>query len=230
MKLTPHSELILRNFASINSNLFVRAGNYIKTKSPMAELVVEAELDVKFPREFGIFDMKQFLASVELIEDPSLDFGDRSVTIHNEMSSVKYNYADMDALNVYEGTPKIPDTKVSFVLRKDQLDSLKKAASVLHHEDIAFINVDGKLAAQVDTVNSMNKNVSRNSFNINLGIDVEGDFKYVVKLSQLVMIPGDYAVEFASGKRDHFAKFKLVDHPNLTYWMGLQRKESYYND
>lgn len=230
MKLTPTSEVILKNFASINPNLYVKPGNHIISKSPVAELVVEANLDVEFPVEFGIFDMNKFLSSIALVDDPNLEFGDKSVRIYNENTSLRYNYADKDALNIFDRKPSIPEAKIKFTLKQGQLDSLKRAASVLSHEDIAFVNVDGKLVARVDTVNSMNKDVSRNSFEINLGVDVEGDFRYVAKLSQLVMIPGNYEVEFSSSARDHFGKFYRTDETGLTYYMGLQRKESYYNE
>lgn len=229
MKLTPTSEVLLKNFASINPNFYAVPGNHISTKSPTSELVVHCDLDIEFPVEFGIFDMNKFLSSVALVDDPELDFEERSVRIFNQSTSLKYNYADKEALNTFDRVPTMGDVKVAFVLKQSQLDSLKKAASTLAHDDIAFVNVDGKLTAVVDTVNSMNKNVQRNTFELNLDVPVQGDFRYVVKLSQLVMIPGDYSVEFSSERRAHYGKFFRTDATNLTYYMGLNFKESYYN-
>ena len=232
MKLSPTSEVILSNFASINPNLYVYPGNYIKAKSGVAELVVEANLDVEFPVEFGIYDMSKFLSAIDLVEDASLDFNDKSVRIYNDSVSLKYNYADRDALNVYENNPAdiVGEAKVAFDLKRNQLDSLKKAASILKHEHIAFVSEGGKLVARVDTINTMNKAVARDTYEMAFDIEVDADFRYVVKLSQLVMIPGDYRVEFSSTNRNHFAKFYRQDETNLTYYLGLQKKESYYNE
>ena len=229
MKLTEQSLLILKNFSAINPNLYVMPGNTIKTRSQMTELAVRASIDVEFPVEFGIFDMGQFLSSVALVEDAELEFSERSVEISGQGTRLKYNYSDKNALCVFESEVKMPEAKVEFTLKADDLNRLKSAASVLGHDDITFINVDGRLTARVDTVTSMNKNVASNTFDIDLDTEVEGDFSYVVKLGQLVMLPDDYTIKFASpSKTTHLAEFSSKQH-DLQYWIGLQR-ESYYND
>lgn len=232
MKLTPVSKTILDNFASINPNLYVQPGNLIKVKSPVAELVAEAELDISFPKEFGIFDMNKFLSVVNLVDNAELNFLDKSVEVFNDTSSVRYTYADKAALNIFEGEVQIPEPTVKFTLKKAELEKLIKAANLLSHQEISFTNEGGVLVAMVDTVSPMNKNVATNAFKMGLDVPVpvDSDFRYVVKLSHLVMLPGDYEVSFAHIKKSaFFAKFKLAGYPNLTYYMGLPKKECYVN-
>lgn len=230
MKLTDTSLSILKNFSGINPNLYVNPGNVIKTRSQKQELAVKATIDVNFPVEFGIFDMGQFLSSIALVENAELEFSERSVEISGDGTRLKYNYSDKNALCIFETEVKMPEAKLEFTLKAADLDRLKSAASVLGHDDITFINVDGNLTARVDTVTSMNKNVASNTFDIDLGVDAgTADFCYVVKLGQLVMLPGDYTIKFASpSKTTHLAEFSSQQH-ELQYWIGLQR-ESYYND
>ena len=86
---------ILKNFASMNSNILVKPGNVIKTitpsKSGMAEAVIEETFDV----EFGIWDLNKFLGLVSLFNNPQFEFGEKSVSITGSNGSVvKYNYSE----------------------------------------------------------------------------------------------------------------------------------------
>ena len=52
---------ILKNFSEINQNLLVKEGNTLSTISVMKNILADAEVSESFPKEFGIYDLNDFL-------------------------------------------------------------------------------------------------------------------------------------------------------------------------
>ena len=94
MKLSNETREVLKNFASINSNLLVKAGNKIATMSAMRNIVALATIEETFEREFAIYDLNEFLAALSLFKKPVLDFKEKYMMIAEEGSkkSIKYYY------------------------------------------------------------------------------------------------------------------------------------------
>ena len=110
MKLTQKTFSILKNFASINQSLYVSKGNVIKTISEIKSVIAEAEVQQMFPRDFGIYDLNQFLGVLSLFEEPDLNFDTTCVHISgSENASSSYFYADKATIRT------VPPEK-SFVL------------------------------------------------------------------------------------------------------------------
>ena len=74
MNLSNETVSVLKNFASINQNLVIKSGNNISTMSAMKNIIASAKVKEKFPTEFAIYDLNEFLASISLFDKPSLDF------------------------------------------------------------------------------------------------------------------------------------------------------------
>ena len=81
MKISNDTLAILKNFASINSNVLIKPGNMVKTISPVKNVLVESHVTEDFPVEFGVWDLNKFLATVNLFTDPIFNFEDKYVTI-----------------------------------------------------------------------------------------------------------------------------------------------------
>ena len=64
MKLTSKTISILKNFSTINQNLMVKTGNALSTMSAMKNIVAQAEVTEKFPQDFAIYDLNEFLSRV----------------------------------------------------------------------------------------------------------------------------------------------------------------------
>ena len=80
MKLSKDTVAIFKNFAGINSNLLLKAGNKLATISAQKNVMADVTVAETFP-DFGIYDLNEFLGAMSLFEDPDLEFGDKSVTI-----------------------------------------------------------------------------------------------------------------------------------------------------
>ena len=101
MNLSSDTVNVLKNFSDINQNILVKPGNKIQTISTMKNILAEAEVSEKFEDEFAIYDLPEFLRSVELFEKPELKFnGGTNVAISEEKSrqNIKYFFADKSVI------------------------------------------------------------------------------------------------------------------------------------
>ena len=99
MNLTTDTLSVLKNFSDINQNILVKPGNKIQTISTMKNILAEAEVSEKFEDEFAIYDLPEFLRSVELFEKPELKFnGGTNVNISQNSQSIKYFFADKSVI------------------------------------------------------------------------------------------------------------------------------------
>jgi hypothetical protein len=89
MNLSSDTVAVLKNFSDINQNILVKPGNKVQTISTMKNILAEAEVSEKFEDEFAIYDLPEFLRSVELFEKPELKFnGGGYVNISQQRQSM----------------------------------------------------------------------------------------------------------------------------------------------
>ena len=129
MKLSDKTLTILKNFAGINNSILVKEGTNLRTISVAKNILAEAEIKEEFPREFGIYDLNQFLNGLSLHQDPDLDFTkDTYLDIKEGKRRVKYFFADP---NVIIAPPEkdisLPTQDVCFNLDSTSLEKLLKA-------------------------------------------------------------------------------------------------------
>ena len=72
MELNEDTLQILKNFASINSNIVFDEGSTIKTISEAKNILSEATISESFPQKFGVYDLNEFLGVLGLVDKPSL--------------------------------------------------------------------------------------------------------------------------------------------------------------
>ena len=140
MKLSNETREVLKNFASINSNLLVKAGNKIATMSAMRNIVALATIEETFEREFAIYDLNEFLAALSLFKKPVLDFKEKYMMIAEEGSkkSIKYYYTPNDMVTEPKSDLHMPETDVEFVLTHDEFVNIQRAAAVLGVPDLVM--------------------------------------------------------------------------------------------
>ena len=74
MKLSDNTLNLLKNFSSINPSLLFKQGNSLRTMSVAKNILAEVEITEEFPNDFAIYDLNQFLNTLNLHKDPELDF------------------------------------------------------------------------------------------------------------------------------------------------------------
>ena len=212
---------LLKNFASINSNILVKPGDTIKTISPVKNIMAVATVPETFDTEFGIWDLNKFLGTASLFDSPSFEFGERSVTISGSgASSVNYYYSEPRLLTVPTKDIVMPDPVVSFNLTQDALNEINRASSVMQLPDLV-VRSEGTMIVMVALDR---QDDTTNSYSVELGeMSVESDFEFVFRVDNLKLLPGDYRVDVTDKVVSQFTHSQL----DLTYWIALESDSRY---
>lgn len=212
---------LLKNFASINSNILVKPGDTIKTISPVKNIMAVATVPETFDTEFGIWDLNKFLGTVSLFDSPSFEFGERSVTISGSGgSSVNYYYSEPRLLTVPTKEIVMPDPVVSFNLTQDALNEINRASSVMQLPDLV-VRSEGTTIVMVALDR---QDDTTNSYSVELGeLSVESDFEFVFRVENLKLLPGDYRVDVTDKVVSQFTHTQL----DLKYWIALESDSRY---
>lgn len=221
MVLTEKTLQVLKNYSNINRNILIKEGNVLKTISEALNVFASAEVDMTFPRTFGIYDLNEFLNVISLADSPRLTFENEHVLITDGTgrSKIKYFYAAQDTITCPKKDPTMPsDANISFVLDSETLSRIKRAASVLGHTELS-VSVDNGLL-NLSVIDSSDK--TSNVFSIYVdGTFANSDFELVFNISNLKMIDGDYDVKISDQRFiSHF-----VNRDNgVQYWVALEKK------
>jgi len=220
MKLSESTVNLLKNFSSINQSILFKSGTKLRSISVMKNILVEANIAEDIPRDFGIYDLNQFLNGLSLHTSPDLDFGDEDYVIIKEgrMRS-KYFFADPSVIvSPPEKEISLPSEDVCFELTSQQLDRLKKAASVYQLPDISAVG-DGN---EIKLVARDKKNDTSNDFSIVVG-ETDAEFVFNFKEENLKIVPGNYEVVVSSKLLSRFQN-KNID---VTYYIALEPDSSF---
>ena len=216
MNLSSDTVAVLKNFSDINQNILVKPGNKVQTISTMKNILAEADISETFEQEFAIYDLPEFLRSVDLFDSPSLKFnGGSSVTINEEKSkqNIKYFFADKSVIVAPTKSITMPDKFVTFTFKKESFAKLMKAATTLNLPDVAVIG-NGKSISMVATDK---KNKSSNEYSIDVG-ESDKTFKAYFKVENFKMITDDYDVAISNQKISHFVN----RNKKVQYWIALE--------
>jgi hypothetical protein len=129
MKLSDKTLSLLKNFSTINQSILFKKGTRLRTISVMKNILAEATVSEELPKDFGIYDLNQFLNGLSLHNSPELDFAnDNHVVIKEGRSRSKYFFADPQVIvTPPEKEMNLPSEDVTFDLSTEQLDKLLKA-------------------------------------------------------------------------------------------------------
>lgn len=210
---------VVKNFGTINQNLVFKKGNILRTVSDVKNVMARAVLTDDFPKDFGIYDVNEFIGACSLIENGHVSFEDKYLHIANDRMSIDYFYSDPDMLtNPPEKDINMPESEVRFTFTQEILNQIRRASSVLGHSSVIIGEVDNGTVSlsMVDT-----KNETSNAFSIEVGGEFSGGNlpRLSINIDNLKLLPGDYEVEVSSKL---ISKFEHTDR-DLTYWIALEK-------
>ena len=215
MNLSDKTLTILKNFAGINNSILVKEGNQLRTISVAKNILAEASIDEEFPREFGIYDLNQFLNGLGLHQDPEMDFKEDSyLTIREGKRRVKYFFADPQVIiSPPEKEITLPSEDVHFQLETVALEKLLKAAAVYQLPDLSVIGGSGVVKLVVRD----KKNDTSNEYTIVVG-ETDKEFTFNFKVENIKIIPGSYDVIVSSKLLSKFQNSQY----DLKYYIALE--------
>jgi hypothetical protein len=215
MKLSDKTLSVLKNFSTINQSILFKQGNRLRTISVMKNILAEATITEELPKDFGIYDLNQFLNGLGLHQSPELDFvNEGHVVIKEGRMRSKYFFADPNVIiTPPEKAITLPSEDVSFELRTEQLDKLLKAAAIYQLPDLAVVGGEGVVKILVRD----KKNDTSNDFSIVVG-ETDKEFSFNFKVENIKILPGTYDV-IVSQKL--LSRFTSKNH-DLLYYIALE--------
>ena len=126
MKLSDKTISVLKNFSSINQSILFKEGSKLRTISLMKNILAEATVTEEFAKDFGIYDLNQFLNGLSVHQSPELDFTNEGyVMIREGDSRSKYFFADPNVIvTPPEKEITLPSEDVCFELSTAVLEKL----------------------------------------------------------------------------------------------------------
>ena len=215
MKLSDRTLNLLKNFSGINQSILFKEGNKLRTISVMKNILAEANIAEDIPRDFGIYDLNQFLNGLNLHQNAELDFqNDGYVVIKEGRSRSKYFFADPQVIvTPPDKDISLPTEDVSFELNTQQLDKLLKAASVYQLPDLSAVGENGVVKLVVRD----KKNETSNDYAVVVG-ETDKVFSFNFKVENIKIIPGSYEVVVS---QKLLSRFTSKDY-DLKYFIALE--------
>jgi hypothetical protein len=181
----------------------------------MKNILAEATVTEEIPKDFGIYDLNQFLNGLSLHQSPELDFvNEGHVVIKEGRMRSKYFFADPNVIiTPPDKAIDLPSEDVSFELSTDQLDKLLKAAAIYQLPDLAVVGANGVVKILVRD----KKNDTSNDFSVTVG-ETDKVFSFNFKVENIKILPGTYDVSVSSKLLSRFTS----KNQDLTYYIALE--------
>ena len=215
MRLSDKTLMLLKNFSTINQSILFKQGNSLRTISVMKNILAEATIEEDIPKDFGVYDLNQFLNALSLHQKPELDFKNDGYTVISEdKARSKYFFADP---NVIVSPPEkeitLPTEDVCFQLNTNQLDKLLKAAAIYQVPDLSVIGEDGTISIVIRD----KKNDTSNHFSVTVG-ETTNNFMFNFKVENIKILPGSYNVIISSKLLSRFTNTDI----DVKYYIALE--------
>ncbi len=221
---------VLKNFATINPNLVLKPGQRLSTISEAKTIMAKAEIVEDFPQEFGIYDLNEFLSVYGLIENPQLNFEEKSVLISNTVGGnhvsnqqkINYFYAEKDILTTPQKDISMPTAEVGINITEDVMNQIRKAAAVLGHTELTLSGDNGVITASV----ADSRDATSNSFSVEVDKEnsCKNDFNFVISIPNLKLLPGDYFVSISSKLISNWVN---SNYP-IEYFIALEKNSEFH--
>lgn len=218
MKFSSDTLSLLKNFASINTNIVFKPGDNIATISNAKNIFVRATIQESFPNEFAIYDLNSLLAMLTLMENQDVEFGDRSLIVTSDKGKFEYFYSNADIVTAAP-TGEIEHVDVyKFKLKAEDVQMIMKAAAITGAPTISVTNKNQNVMLSVCD----RKNDTGSNFKKTLGTAFD-NFDVFIAVENLKVIPDAYEVSVAKTPNGK-AKFLHFRHESkqLQYWIACE--------
>lgn len=218
MKISNETLAILKNFASINTNIFFRQGSVVSTISSADSIFARAKIKESIPNEFAVYDLNSLLSTLTLVENQDVSFEDNKLVISSERGTFEYFYSSPDVVK------KAPETTIdhvsvfSFKLSAEDIQMIMKAANVTKAPNISIVCKNQNVSLIVGD----RKNNSSNNYKKSIGTAFN-NFDIIFAVENFRVIPDAYEITVAKMETGK-AKFLYFKHESrdLEYWIAAE--------
>lgn len=225
MKLNENTLAVLNNFGSIQPNLLVEEGNTIRTIAEARNIMAEATLDQEFPSKFVVYDLSEFLSTINLMDEPELNFKSDHVLIVGSGGriKVKYYFSSEEVITTVKKSVNMPESEVQISLNKATLDKLRQASSVLGHEFVMIQNSSESGIALLSVTDPNDSTSNEFTIEVPAAYDESVTFDFIINIKNIKVLPGDYDVKLSSKL---LAKFDNSS-SDVSYFIAMEKSSKY---
>lgn len=213
MQISNETIQVLKNFATINSNILIRKGKVLSTISTAKNIFAKATVAEDFPEEVAIYDLNSLLALLTLMENQNIEFGDKSLTISKDNGKFEYFYSSPNVIVAAPDKSIDIDNHYQFKLTSEQVNMVVKAAAITGAPTISVSSKDGNVTLTVGD----KKNDTSNTYKKSIGTS-ENDFECHMAVENFKIVPDAYTVTVSKKKVFHF-KHETKD---LEYFIAME--------
>lgn len=222
MKLSSDTISVLKNFATINSNIEFKKGKVLSTISSTKTVLAKATLSDEIPEDFCLHDLNQFLSVISGVDNLEMEFDDLNVTFKSGKVKTKYRKAmRKDLVLPPDKDLNFPSVDGSFTLDEEDMKALLKNAALLDCENIVFES-DGKTINAITCSLDAQGNPISHTTTTEVGDGNGSVFRAVFLRDNFKMLPNKYNVQLSS---KGLASFKS-DNGDIQYWIAIEVKQS----
>lgn len=218
MKFSGETLSLLKNFASINTNIVFKQGDNIATISNAKNIFAKATIKESIPNEFAIYDLNSLLAMLTLMENQEVEFGDKSLIVTSDKGKFEYFYSNADIVTAAPSGEIEHVDVYKFKLMAEDVQMIMKAAAITGAPTVSVTNKNQNVTLSV----SDRKNDTASNFKKALGTAFD-NFDVYIAVENLKVIPDAYEVSVAKTPNGK-AKFLHFRHESkqLQYWIACE--------
>lgn len=220
MKFTPSFITVLKNFSSINQQMYFTTGTVqstvVSSKSGVS-FFARVKSDVEIDTPFAIQELHTLLNTIGLLTDPDIEVvDDRILKISDERRTVNYTLTRPEFIKYAENPDRFQVGEgFKIKLLAADLVQVLKMKSILNVADISLVGVDGKAYFMASNYKDPTGNVAK----IEIG-ESHKNFRAVVKGDNLKMLTSDYDITVMPKGAIHF------DNGTLEYFIPVTKEDS----
>lgn len=195
----------------------------LRTASQNKQMMARVEIPELFPRDFNVYDLREFIAAVNIVQEPEIDFSDDKFVLIKSKDGkqvLRYLESNPELIDSYIGKDiELDQEDIELTITQDQLKSVLTAANTMKLSNIGFIAKDGEIEfTSFDNNNGDKKDTKK--YSIEVG-ESEDTFRMFYNLSNhnIYVLQGEGDLTFTiSGKR----KISKIDtESGKTFWVAM---------
>jgi hypothetical protein len=215
---------VLNNFAKISDSIHVRKGNVLSTITPLKTIMARATIATEFPEDFALYSLSKFIAILSLhastTTETLVEFHGSYLRVVTGNTKTRVVYCDPACVTKVPDRVNLPSVDVEFILTTDTLKQVEKALGVLKLEEIVVYGDGNDLYISAED----SGNPTGDTHSVKIG-STERSFKAVFNASNLILMPGSYAVKIS---RKGLAVFESTD-GDLKYYVPVEAESSSFD-
>ncbi|GAB0879010.1 hypothetical protein MZ16F87_46080 [Escherichia coli] len=210
MKLSKDTTALLKNFATINSGIMLKSGQFIMTRAVNGTTYAEANISDTIDFDVAIYDLNGFLGILSLVNDDAeiSQSEDGNIKIADARSTIFWPAADPSTVVAPNKPIPFPVASVVTEIKAEDLQQLLRVSRGLQIDTIAITVKEGKIV-----INGFNKvedsALTRVKYSLTLGdYDGENTFNFIIYMANMKMQPGNYKLLLWAKGKQGAAKFE----------------------